>query len=131
MRVIKRAMILLKGDAGDADDDIAQAVKVSSRTVQRVRERYAEDGIERALYDAPRPGGTPRLDEKQEATLVAIACSAPPEGHTHWTIELLRAKLIDDSVVPSVSVGTIYARLAERGIKPWREKNVVHSQGDA
>lgn len=128
-RVIKRAMTLLKSDAEKEDKEIAHHIGISIRTVQRIRKRYVDNGIEHALYDAPRPGTPPRLNEKQEAILVATACSDPPQGHTYWTIELLREKLINDNVVRSVSVGTIHARLSERGIKPWREKNVVYSEG--
>ena len=130
-RVIRRARVLLASDAGASDATIAAAEQVVSSTVQRIRERYHDDGLDRALFDAPRPGTPRALDDEQEARLVAIACSDPPEGRIRWTIELLREKLMRDQVVDSVSVGTIHARLTQRGIKPWREKNVVYSQTHA
>lgn len=125
-RVIMRARILLESDAGKTDGAIAAHEGTSTRTVQRIRERYHNGGLDRALYDAPRSGTPPVLDPKQEAHLVALACSDPPDGHRHWTIELLRDRLRADKIVHTISVGTIHARLTERGIKPWREKNVVH-----
>ena len=130
-RTIKQARVLLGADGGLDDDRIAQDVNLSSRTIQRIRERYGSGGLERAVYDAPRPGTPRALSDKAEAHLVAIACTDPPEGHTHWTVELLRERMISDGTVDSVAVGTIHARLTERGIKPWLEKNVVRAEADA
>ena len=128
-RVIKRAQVLLKSHAGKTDQKIAEEVDVTVRTVERIRKRYRSGGVDRALHDAPRPGATPVLDPKQEAYLVALACSDPPKGRKHWTLELLQKRLVRDGTVRSISYGTIYLRLRERGLKPWREKNVVHSEG--
>jgi transposase len=130
-RVIRRARVLLGSDAGVSDATIAAVEQVASSTVQRIRERYHDSGLDRALFDAPRPGTPRALDDQQEAHLVAIACSDPPEGHTHWTIELLKERMIADGITDRVAVGTIHARLAERGLKPWREKNVVHPRHHA
>jgi len=127
-RVIKRATILLKSDEGLIDKDIAAQTGVEKSTVERVRKRYAEEGLERALHDAPRPGKPPVLHDKAEARLVAIACSDPPEGIEHWTLELLQERLLADKIVDSISTVAIWHHLTERGIKPWREKNVVRSQ---
>jgi transposase len=130
-RVITRAHVLLESDVGVPDATIAEAHRVAISTVGRIRERYHDGGLHRAVYDAPRPG-TPRvLDDYAEAHLVAIACSDPPEGHAHWTVELLRERLISDGTVTHIGIGTIHARLTERGLKPWREKNVVHPERNA
>lgn len=126
---MKRAQILLQSHRGLTDEAIAKAVDVSVSTVERTRKIYCVEDLQAAIHDAPRPGAKPVFDEKKEARLVAIACSAPPEETIHWTIELLRDRLIKDGVVDTVSVGTIHARLTERGIKPWLKKNVVHSEG--
>lgn len=127
-QVIKRARVLFESDTGDTDAVIANQERASTRTVQRIRKRYHEGGLGRALYDAPRPGTPPVLNDRQEAHLIAIACSNPPEGHTHWTMELLRERMINNKIVDRVSVGTIHARLTEQGVKPWREKNVVSAK---
>lgn len=128
VRVLKRAQALLKSDQGMIDEDIAAHIGITSRSVVNIRKRYIEGRIERALNDAPRPGQAPILDDKKEAKLVAIACSDPPEGSNHWTLELLQEKLLKDRVVEHISTVAIWNHLRERGIKPWREKNVVRAQ---
>ena len=125
---IKRALILLKSNNGYKDADIAQHLDCATRTVERVRKRYNKGGIERALYDAPRLGSKPVLDAKAESYLIATACSTPPEGQARWTLELLREKLLKDKVIKHISTVAIGKHLKERGIKPWREKNVVHTK---
>jgi transposase len=128
-RIISRARILLKSAHGMKDTNIASLVDVSKRTVENVRKRFAEGGIDRALYDAPRPGQPKKLTNEGEAYLVALACSDPPEGHTHWTLACLQERLIKDKQVPKdITTVAIWKRLDQRGIKPWREKNVVHSE---
>ena len=131
VREIKRAHVLLKSFAGMKDEDIAYDVDTSARTVERIRARYVKGGIDRALYDAPRSGQPPKLNEKAEAHLVAIACSDPPKGRDRWTLELLRKQLIRDGKVKDISTVALWRRLKERGIKPWREKNVVYSHSNA
>jgi len=126
-RVVNRARILLKLEQGKDDEIIAQDVFTSTKTIYRIRMRYAEGGINRALYDLPRSGQPPIITEKVEAYLVATACSEPPEGRARWTLELLRDKLLTDKKVVRISCVAILKHLQKRGIKPWREKNVVHS----
>ncbi len=106
-RQFKRAMILLKADEGYSDPQIMAALNVSRPCVERLRKRYVEDGIERALNDDPRPGQGRKLDGRAEATLIAIACSAAPEGHERWTLRLLAGQLVQLGVVDSVSHETV------------------------
>lgn len=127
-RVIKRAYILLKTDCGETDESIAGELNVSKRTVQRVRTNCEADGLESALYDAPRSGQPPKLNDKSEAHLIAIACSGPPKGRNRWTLELLQKRMIKDKKVKTISTVTIWSYLTNRGIKPWLEKNVVCSE---
>ena len=127
-RVIIRARILLLSHQGKSDTSIGAQLETSKSSVHRVRKRYVKGGLKRALYDAPRLGQPPKLDTKAEAKLVAIACSDPPKGYAHWTLELLQKKLIKDKTVSSISTVAIWHHLKERGVKPWREKNVVYSQ---
>lgn len=128
VRVITRAHILLKSHKGYTDGVIVEHTGASRGTVQRTRRRYQGGGLERALYDAPRPGAPIKLSARAEARLVALACSNPPEGRGHWTLEMLQERLIRDNVVSSISTVAIWYYLKDRGIKPWREKNVVHSR---
>lgn len=126
-RTITRARILLLTWNGEGKDAIAAELGIGRSTVQRRRDHDREGRLPRALYDAPRPGQPPKLDDKAEAHLVAIACSDPPKGREHWTLELLQNQMMRDKQVTTISTVCIWNRLTKRGIKPWREKNVVHS----
>lgn len=127
-RVVNRARILLKLEQRQDDKTIAQDVFTSTKTIYRIRVRYADGGIDRALYDLPRSGQPPIITKKVEAYLVATACSEPPKGRARWTLELLRDELIANKKVTRISSVAILKHLQKRGIKPWREKNVVHSK---
>ena len=81
----------------------AAGLDIHPRTVERTRRRFVEGGLPRTLHDKPRPGGRPRLDDKQEAVLVALACSRPPEGYARWTMQLLADRLVALHVVDAVS----------------------------
>ena len=89
VRTVKRALSLLKADQGLRDREIADVLLVNAATVARARQRYVAEGLEAASNDRPRPGQERKLDGKQEAHLIALACSAAPAGHTHWTLQLL------------------------------------------
>jgi len=104
---MKRAMILLKADEGMTDPQIMAALNVSRPTVERIRKRFVEGGLEKALNEDPRPGQKRKLDGRGEAHLVATACSDPPAGHDHWTLRLLAGKLVELSVVDSISHETV------------------------
>lgn len=104
-RVLTRARILLLAHDNCFDKDVAKALKVSASTVLSIRKRFVAEGLE-ALYDRPRPGGVPKLDGKQEALLVALACSQPEERES-WTMQLLADKLVELRVVDSISDETV------------------------
>jgi transposase len=106
-RKFKRAMILLKANEGLSDPQIMAAFNVSRPCVERLRRRYVEGGLERALNDSPRPGQRRKLDGRAEAQLVATACSAAPEGHEHWTMRLLAGRLVELGIVESISHETV------------------------
>ena len=89
------------------DLEIASALKISLSTVGRIRTRFAKEGLESALNERPRPGQKRKLDVRAEAHPVAIACSDPPEGHTHWTLQLLADKVVQMEFAESVSLETI------------------------
>ena len=102
-RKVKRSLILCKADEGLTDREVAEALMVGPATVSRVRQRFVEGGLERALNDLPRPGQRRKLDDKQEAHLVAVACSTPPEGHTRWTLQLLADQAVKLELTGSIS----------------------------
>ncbi len=98
-RRLMRAHILRLAHEQQTDEVIAQTLETSVATVERVRERFVLGGVAYALNEAPRVGAPCKLDGKQEAFLVALACSTPPEGHRSWTMQLLADKLIESKVV--------------------------------
>ncbi len=106
-RKVKRALILCKADEGLTDRQVAEALLVGPATVSRVRQRFVEGGLQRALDDLPRPGQRRKLDGKQEAHLVAVACSAPPEGHARWTLQLLADQAVKLELTGSISRETV------------------------
>jgi transposase len=87
-RKVTRARILLKAAEGWEDRAIAEALSVGHATVERLRQRFVEEGLG-ALADRPRPGTLPKLDAQAEARLIAEACSAAPAGRQRWTLHLL------------------------------------------
>lgn len=102
-----RVQVLLRADAGDTDEEIAEEAGVSTGTVANVRRRFAAGGLEAALNDRPRPGAVPRLDGKAEALVIATACSPVPEGRATWTARMLANRLVELQVVERVSEDTI------------------------
>lgn len=102
-KVITRAHILLKSDEGKTDKEIAALLYIGEETVRRTRQRFWHDGMEMALNGNPYPPSEPKLTDEQEAYLVALACSDPPEGYAQWTIELLTEKMIAEGIVMSIS----------------------------
>jgi transposase len=106
-RKFKRAMILLKANEGLSDPQIMDAVEVSRPTVERIRKRYVEGGLEKALNEDPRPGKKRKLDGRGEAFLIATACSDAPKGHDHWALRLLADRLVELGIVESISHETV------------------------
>jgi transposase len=112
----RRAAILLRADAdgpdGWTDDRIAEALGISRNTVWRVRAQYAAEGLDATLHKKRATNRQYRkLDGAQEARLVALACSAPPEGQARWTMTLLADKLVELEVVPSIDPSTVWRTL--------------------
>jgi transposase len=105
--MIRRAHILLKSDEGKTDREISEMLYTSEETVRRTRVRFCADGLLVALEDKPHPSPDPKLNDEQEAYLIALACSTPPAGQKRWTAELLAQQLMDDAIVDTVSPTTI------------------------
>ena len=111
---LMHARILLSADENDTklksktDETIASEMHVSSKTVARIRQRFVEEGIESALSRRPHANPKSRkIDGEQEAHLVALCCSTPPEGRSRWTLKLLASKLVALEIIDSVSPATI------------------------
>ncbi|MCY1740631.1 IS630 family transposase [Ensifer sp. SL37] len=120
-RKLKRAQILLAAEAGLSDETIAATVAVGGSTVYRTKRRFVEMGLEAALGEEPRPGAQRKLTGKEEALLVATACSSPPPGCARWTLELLADAFVKLTEHEQLSRETVRRRLAENDVKPWRK----------
>ena len=119
-RKLTHARILLKADEGEGgpswrDEAIMEALDVSRSTVERIRRRYVEEGLEPALTHRPHKTGHPHcLDGKQEAQLVMLACSEPPPGRDSWTLRLLADKMVELQFVDAVSYETVRRTLKKK-----------------
>jgi transposase len=119
-RKLKRAQILLAVDAGASDEEIARMVGVGGSTVYRTKRRFVVGNLEAALSEEPRPGAERKLSGKEEALLVATACSKPPTGRARWTLELLAGEMVKLTEHGELSRETVRRRLADNDLKPWR-----------
>jgi transposase len=127
-RELTHARILLKADQGPqgpawADAEIAAALDASVPTVERVRKRFVEHGLEAAIHrHPPRREYRRKLDVEQEAHLVALACTPPPVGRRRWTLRMLAGKLVELRYVDGVSYETVRQVLRKNRLKPWLTK---------
>jgi hypothetical protein len=120
VRKIAHANILLNANAGWHDQEISKALRVSVPTIERVRQRFVEIGIEGALT----PRRTTRkyqhlLDGAQEAHLIALACGTPPIGFRRWSLRLLANEMVKMEYVDEVSYETIRSVMEGNELKPW------------
>lgn len=112
-RKLMHARILLKADAAEGgpawpDQAIADGLEVGRATVERVRQQFVEEGLEAALKRRkPRREYLRKLDGEAEAHLIALACSQPPEGRSHWTLRLLAERMVALEYVEEVSKNTV------------------------
>ena len=114
-RQATRARVLLLADRKEPQTQIVEALQVSRGLVQRICKRYCEEGLDAALEERPRPGAKRKLSGKQEATLIALACSDAPEGRTCWTMQMLADKLVELQVVDSISDETVRRTVTKKG----------------
>lgn len=116
------ARILLQADSGKEGPGlkakvIAASLNIHERTVHRVRERFANEGLESALYRKKHRRYKPRkLDGDQEAHLIALCCGAPPEGRKEWTLKLLSERLVQLEIIDSISRSTVHRTLKKTNL---------------
>jgi transposase len=115
-----RSAILLHADEGDTDQEIADELDVHVATVRRTRRRFVEEGLQAALVDKPRPGAPPKMDGKQEAMVIALACSKAPEGQARWSVRLLARRAVELEVVETLSRETVRRVLKKTCSNPGR-----------
>jgi len=122
VRVVRRALILLKSDAGLTDRQIVEHVGCGEHTVRNVRKRFCTEGLERSLYESPRTGRPSEFTPRQRQKVVALACTAPPEGRARWTLELLCQHAVTRGFVSAISKSEVCLWLKAHDLKPWRKK---------
>ena len=115
-----RARILLLTDESQqknkGTEEIASALMCSLPTITNIRKKFVEGGLENALYEKPRPGAIPKITGEIEAQLTLLACSAPPEGRSRWTLQLLADKLVELKLVDSISDVAVMHRLKKMNL---------------
>lgn len=105
-RKLTRARILLLANEGKTDAEIVEVLQTARPTVERTRKRFVEEGLD-CLQEKLRHGARPRLDERQQAHLIAVACSPAPEGFVRWSLQLLADKAVELGFVDSIAKETI------------------------
>jgi len=103
VRMVRRAQTLLLAAEERTDEGIAAALHIGVATVERTRRRFVEEGLEASLRERPRPGARPKLGPKQQAFVVALACTRPPEGRERWTMQLLADRVVELQIVPDIT----------------------------
>ncbi len=129
-RTVTRARILLLAASQETDNTICHALRIVRSVVYDTRKHYVEGGLKRALYDLPRPGQKRKLNGKQEAEVIAIACTDAPKGYAHWTMDLLTEE-VKKKLGIIIGRTAVWKVLLRSNTKPWLKKNVVYSQSDA
>src|SRR5258708_17620176 len=124
VRTTLRALALRQMDEGQSTPAVGANLMFSAKAVWQIGKRYQRGGIERALFDATRPGKAAALDQQQQQRIVAVVCSPPPEGRASWTVRLLTEEVVKRKLVPNVGRETIRVLLESHDLKPWRGKKV-------
>jgi putative transposase len=125
VRVVVRAMALLRLGRGDSAPRVAEVVRLTPPAVRKIAQRYRTGGMARAVFEAPRPGAAEVLAPSDKQRIIAMVCSAPPPGAARWTVRLVAEHAVKRELVPRVGRETIRVLLQSHDLKPWREKNVV------
>jgi transposase len=125
-RQINHARILLKADTnqsngGSRDTEIEEALDVSVRTIERVRQRFVEEGLDSSIQHRPGAGRKRKVTGEQEAHLIALRCRKPPIGHARWTLRLLADQMVELGYIDQISHETVRQTLKKmncsRGVR--------------
>lgn len=117
-RTLTRAHVLLKDAEGWTIARLSAAFNVSPATVSNIRQRYREGGIQAVLNDKKQQQRRQALSGAAEAMIVAVACSPVPDGHDHWTVRMIRDKIVEMGVVEHVSHGTVHNAMKKMNLNP-------------
>jgi putative transposase len=128
VRVVLRALALLQLAEGVSAPRVAQTLPLTPQAVRKIGHRYQDGGLERALYEKPRPGAEEVLSDSDKQRIIAMVCGSPPEGRARWTVRLVAEEAVKRKLIPRVGRETIRILLLHHDLKPWREKNVVRGR---
>ena len=103
VRAVRRAQALLLAAEDKTDEAIAEQLRMGVATLERLRGRFVEEGLEASLRERPRPGTRPKLGPKEQAFVVALACTKPPEGRHRWTMQMLADRVVELQLVPDIT----------------------------
>jgi transposase len=120
-RVQTRARILLlssesEGKSAASEAEIVAALHTSPATIYSVRSHFRTEGMQRALYDKPRPGRPPRITGEVQAKLTMLACSTPPQGRDKWTLQLLADKMVELQYIEAISDQAVHDTLKKTNL---------------
>lgn len=125
VREVMRANLLLLSYEGKGNDEIAETLHINRDTVLRVKKRFMERGVERAIHDSPRPGQPKKYRSEDGAEVIALACSSPPEGRKRWSIRLLVEELKKRPGMEGINREVVRMILKKRS-ETVEKKDVVH-----
>jgi hypothetical protein len=125
VRAVIRALVLRQMDEGRTTVEAGAGVGLSAKAAWEIGKRYQEGGLQRAIYDAPRPGQKPLLDAEHGQRIIAMVCGPPPAGRARWSVRLIAREAVKRKLVEHVGSETVRILLQSHDLKPWREKNVV------
>lgn len=126
-RVITRARVLFQFNRGLSSPDVAEYCGVSPETARRIGWNYLNESLDFALFDKPRSGKKKTITEKDAASVIALACTDPPEGYARWTVRLLAKEMVNRKMIKAIGKESVRIILKSHALKPWREKNVVYT----
>jgi putative transposase len=107
---------------------VALNLHLARKTVGAIAYRYQDDGIERALYEKPRPGARQLLDSSQKQRIIAMVRGPAPVGQARWTVRLIVQEAMRRKLVATVGRETIRVLLESHELQPWWGKNVVRGR---
>ena len=122
-----RARVLLLSDSGWKKEAITEACGASRATIGRVRRHFREGGVDEAVWEGVHRGALGKFTPSQQQRIVALVCTNPPEGSSRWTVRLLAEETVRRGITKSIGRESVRVILRDHDMKPWREKNVVHS----
>ena len=122
-RTIYRANALNLRFKGYSAAEVADILEVTSRTIFNIEKNYEVGGLNKALYDDPRPGSPPHFDDGIKSQIVALVCCEPSEGFDYWTLRLVQEKAMEVGIVENISHETVRVILEEHDLKPWRQSS--------